>query len=210
MDDVPEINVAVIVLAAGDSTRMGRPKALLDWGGVPMVDHVLGVAAQAGCSRFHVVLGKDAAAIQEGAKLRDANVIVNQQPERGQVSSLKLALQAQDFSTDCCICWPVDVPLVTPTDVRALIAAYGQWRASLMRIFIPTHDGRRGHPMLVDIGFRQPFMELKGNESSRKVIDDNHTQVKEVPVDNPGVLADIDTPDEYRSALARSSTANDQ
>ncbi|MBK8208093.1 MAG: nucleotidyltransferase family protein [Planctomycetes bacterium] len=202
MNDLPEINAAVIVLAAGDSTRMGRPKALLDWGGVPLIDHVLSVAAQAGCSRFHVVLGKDAAAIQAGAGLREANVIVNPQPERGQVSSLKLAMQAQDFSTDCCICWPVDVPLVRPADIRALIDAYAQWRASLMRIFIPTHEGRRGHPMLVDIGFRQPFMELKGDETARKVIEDNHTQVKEVPVNNPGVLADIDTPEEYRSALA--------
>lgn len=202
MSDLPEINAAVIVLAAGDSTRMGRPKALLDWGGVPLVDHVLGVAAQAGCSRFHVVLGKDAKAIQAGARLREVNVIVNPQPELGQVSSLKLAMQAQDFSTDCCICWPVDVPLVRPADVRALIDAYAQWRASLMRIFIPTHEGRRGHPMLVDIGFRQPFMELKADQTARKVIEDNHTQVKEVPVDNPGVLADIDTPEEYRSAFA--------
>jgi CTP:molybdopterin cytidylyltransferase MocA len=56
--------------------------------------------------------------------------------------------------------------------------------------------------MLVDIGFRQPFMELPQGATARKVIDDNHTQVREVPTDNPGVLIDIDTPDEYAAALS--------
>lgn len=196
--DVPEISAAVIVLAAGDSSRMGEPKALLDWHGKPLVDHVLDTARQAGCTRFHVVLGKDAPAIRAGAQLTDANVILNDAPERGQVSSLKLAFQQQDFSTDCCICWPVDVPLVRASDVRALMDAYAGWRASLMRIFIPTFHGTRGHPMLVDIGFRQPFMELKPDQTARKVIEDNHTQVREVAVNNEGVLIDIDTPEEYR------------
>ncbi|MBX3460919.1 MAG: nucleotidyltransferase family protein [Planctomycetes bacterium] len=199
--DAPEINAAVIVLAAGDSTRMGTPKALLDWHGKPLIDHVLDTARAGGCTRLHVVLGKDAAAIRAGAQLADANVIVNLHPEQGQVSSLKLAFQQQDFSTDCCVCWPVDVPLVNPGDVRALIDAYARWRASLMRIFIPTYKGKRGHPMLVDIGFRQPFMELKAEQNARKVIEDNPTQVKEVEVSNEGVLIDIDTPDEYRAAL---------
>jgi molybdenum cofactor cytidylyltransferase len=201
--DAPEINAAVIVLAAGDSTRMGQPKALLPWNGGTLIDHVLDTAREGGCRRFHVVLGKDAAAIRAGAKLADANVIVNEHPEQGQVSSLKLGMRAQDFSTDCCIVWPVDVPLATASDVRALIDAYAKWRASLMRIFIPTHQGKRGHPMLVDIGFRQPFMELAAGETARKVIDDKADQVKEVATENDGVLIDLDTPDEYRLALGR-------
>lgn len=200
--ELPEINAAVIVLAAGDSSRMGKPKALLDWHGKPLIDHVLDTARQAGCARFHVVLGRDADAIRAGAKLADANVILNQHPEHGQVSSLKLAFAQQDFSTDCCVCWPVDVPMVRAADVRALMDAYAGWRASLMRIYIPTYKGARGHPMLVDIGFRQPFMELKPDQTARKVIEDNHTQVKEVAVDHEGVLIDIDTPEQYHAALA--------
>jgi molybdenum cofactor cytidylyltransferase len=95
------------------------------------------------------------------------------------------------------------VPLVRASDVRALIDAYAKWRASLMRTFIPTHKGKRGHPMLVDIGFRQPFMELAANETARNAIEDKADQVKEVATENGGVLVDIDTPDEYRLALAR-------
>jgi molybdenum cofactor cytidylyltransferase len=194
------INAAAIVLGAGDSTRMGTPKALLDWGGKPLIDHVLETSRAGGCTRFLVVLGKDADAIRAGAKLLDARVIVNEHPEQGQVSSLKLAMRALDFSTDCCVAWPVDVPLVNAQDVRALIDAYAKLRASLMRIFIPTHHGTRGHPMLVDIGFRQPFMDLKESETARTVIDANSTQVMEVATDNPGILRDIDTVEDYRAA----------
>lgn len=201
-DELPEITAAVIVLAAGDSTRMGRPKALLDWHGKPLIDHVLDTARAGGCTKFFVVLGRDADAIRAGAALRDATVLINPAPELGQVSSLQLAMQNLDFSTDCCIAWPVDCPLVQAADVRALIDTYARSRASLMRILMPVHKGKRGHPMLVDIGFRQPFMELPQGATARKVIDDNYTQVREVPTDNPGVLIDIDTPDEYAAALA--------
>jgi molybdenum cofactor cytidylyltransferase len=199
--NTPPITAAAIILAAGDSSRMGTPKALLDWHGRPMLEHVLDAARQGGCARLFVVLGKDADAIRAAASLEGVTVLVNEQPERGQASSIQLGMENLDFSTDCCIVWPVDCPLIEPGDVRALIETYGATRASLMRIFMPTHRGERGHPMLVDIGFRQPFMELKQGESARKVIDDNHTQVREVPTDNAGVLIDVDTPEQYEAAL---------
>lgn len=203
MAEHPEIRAAVIVLAAGDSTRMGRPKALLPWLDKRLIDHVLETARAGGCSSAHVVLGRDAAEIRERAKLADANVIVNEHPEQGQISSLKLGMSALDFSTDCCVVWPVDVPLVKPQDVRALIDAYAAMRASLMRIFIPTFEGKRGHPMLVDIGFRQPFIDLPPSQSARDVVIANLTQVQEVETDNPGVVVDVDTPGEYQAALER-------
>jgi len=202
MDDISDISAAVIVLAAGDSSRMGRPKALLDWHGKPMIEHVLATARSGGCTRSLVVLGRDAEGILAGADLGDAQVVLNPDPSLGQVSSIKLGMQHQDFSTDCCVVWPVDCPLVQAGDVRALIESYARMRTSLMRIFIPVHAGKRGHPMLVDIGFRQPFMLLGAGDTARKVIDDNHTQVQEVPTGNAGVLADIDTPQEYQAALA--------
>jgi molybdenum cofactor cytidylyltransferase len=199
----PPIVAAVIVLAAGDSTRMGEPKALLDWHGRPLIEHVLETARAGGCTKLFAILGKDADKIRKGAKLDGVTVLVNKQPEQGQVSSTRLGMENLDFSTDCCVVWPVDCPLVKAADVRALIDTYAKTRANLMRILMPVHKNQRGHPMLVDIGFRQPFMELKEGETARKVIDDNHTQVREVPTDNPGVLVDIDTPEEYRAALGQ-------
>lgn len=199
--NTPAIQAAVIVLAAGDSTRMGRPKALLDWRGRPMIEHVLDVAKQGGCSQALVVLGRDEPAIRQHAQLGGATVLVNTDPDQGQISSIKLGMLNLDFSTDCCLIWPVDCPLVQAADIRALIDAYAKWRASLMRIFMPVHQGKRGHPMLVDIGFRQPFIDLAPGLSARAVVEANATQVKEVPTDNPGVLVDVDTPEEYEAAV---------
>jgi len=203
MNEPIEITAAVIVLAAGESTRMGRPKALLDWHGKPLIEHVLQTAREGGCSKSLVVLGRDATAIMANADLGDATVLINPDPGQGQISSTRLGMQNLDFSTDCGVIWPVDCPLVQAGDVRALIESYARWRINLMRIFMPTHQGKRGHPMLVDIGFRQLFMELPAGATARKVIDDNHTQVKEVPSNNPGVLVDIDTPEEYQAALGK-------
>lgn len=203
MDDNIEITAAVIVLAAGESSRMGRPKALLDWHGKPLIEHVLATARAGGCSKSLVVLGRDSGPILANGNLGDATVLINPDPSRGQISSIRLGMENLDFSTDCCVIWPVDCPLVQAGDVRALIEIYAKWRTSLMRIFMPIHNGMRGHPMLVDIGFRQPFMDLPPGATARKVIEDNHTQVKEVPTDNPGVLVDVDTPEEYRAALGQ-------
>lgn len=197
----PPITAAVIVLAAGDSARMGSPKALLDWRGKPMLQHVLDTARAGGCSRQIVVLGRDAAAVRARVDLAGCTVLENPEPARGQLSSLQLGMQNLDFSTDCALCWPVDCPGATAADVQALIAAYARGRLRLMRIFVPVHEGRRGHPMLVDIGFRQPFMDLPAGASARKAIEDNAKQVQEVPTANAGVLADLDTPEDYQRAL---------
>ena len=200
MTDLPTVNVAAIILAAGDSERMGSPKALLDFAGKPLIERVLETAKAGGCAKFIVVLGREADAIKAGADLEGCMVLVNEDPSRGQLSSIQLGMANLDFATDCCVVWPVDCPLIEPADVEALVTEYGKLRASLMRIFLPVHNGERGHPVLIDLGFRQPFMELKPGQTARKVAEDNPTQVKEVLTENAGVLVDINTPEEYKSA----------
>ncbi len=201
MSDEHPISLAAIILSGGESTRMGKPKALLDFGGKPAIARILESARKAGISKILVVVGKHADAIQKGADLAGCTILVNENPERGQLSSIQLGMSKLDFATDAAFVWPVDCPLVKPEDLKALAQAYAKGRTSLMRIFVPCHGGHRGHPMLVDIGFRQPFMELKNGQTARAVIDANPTQVMEVSVGNTGVLLDIDTPEDYQVAV---------
>lgn len=196
----PQVTLAAIVLCAGSSSRMGRPKALLDFGGKPALTRILETARKANIHKLLVVLGRQAAEIRAGADLAGCQVLINQEPERGQLSSIQLGMSKLDFATDAALVWPVDCPLIEASDLEALRAAYVKGRRSLMRIFVPVYGGKRGHPMLVDIGFRQPFMELKAGQSARNVMEANPTQVMEVPVSHTGVLLDIDTPEEYVTA----------
>ncbi|MDC1141706.1 nucleotidyltransferase family protein [Planctomycetota bacterium] len=197
----PRIKTAVVILAAGDSTRMGSPKALLDWHGQPLLRHVLDTAKRAGCSKFVVVLGRDAELIQANVDLSGVQVVVNQNPDDGQISSLKYGLQALDYSLDCVVCWPVDCPLIQAGDINALINSYIESRHARQRIFIPTHNGDRGHPMLIDTCLRPDFLTLPKTKNARDLINGLHKFTSEVPVDSAGVLVDIDTPEQYQNAL---------
>jgi CTP:molybdopterin cytidylyltransferase MocA len=201
VSDEQPVSLAAIILSGGESTRMGKPKALLDFGRKPAITRILETARKAGISKILVVVGKHAEAIQKAADLAGCTILVNENPERGQLSSIQLGMSKLDFATDAAFVWPVDCPLVRPDDLKALAQAYTKGRTSLMRIFVPCHGGHRGHPMLVDTGFRQPFMELKNGQTARNVIEANPTQVMEVSVSNTGVLLDIDTPDDYQVAV---------
>ena len=200
-EDEPQVTLAAIILSGGESSRMGRPKALLDFGGKPAICSIIDTARKAGISKFIVVLGKHSDAIQKAADLAGCQVVINPSPEKGQVSSIQLGMSKLDFATDAAFIWPVDCPLVRAEDLKALAQAYAKGRASLLRIFLPCNGGKRGHPMLVDIGFRQPFMELKHGESARQVIDANPTQIMEVTVGNTGILLDLNTPEDYQVAV---------
>ena len=201
VSDEHPVTLAAIILSGGESARMGKPKALLDFGGKPAIARIIETARKAGITRILVVVGKHAEQIRKGADLGGCTVLVNENPERGQLSSMQLGMSKLDFATDAAFLWPVDCPLVKPEDLKTLAQAYVKGRTALMRIFLPVNGGKRGHPMLVDIGFRQPFMELKHGQNARNVIEANPTQVQEVPVNNTGVLLDIDTPEDYQVAV---------
>lgn len=188
--------VAGVVPAAGSSTRMGRPKALLDAGGRSFVSAVVGALVGGGCDPVVVVTGPDQPEVARRAQASGALVLVNREPGEGPITSLRLALAALGSSVDGVAVLPVDHPAVLPETVAALLEAFAPGDAPLV---LPSIGGERGHPALFH---RRLFPELMdpGLEGGARAVVHRHLEkARLVAVDDPGALADVDTPDAYRA-----------
>lgn len=189
-----------VVLAAGRSVRMGRPKALLDAGGETFVARAVRVLRAGGCRDVVVVVPPaDTEAIAAEAGRAGARVVVNPDAGAEQVESLRLALAALPADAAAAAILPVDCPAVRPATVAALLAAYRARRAPVVR---PVVRGTPGHPLLLD-------RRLFGNVSSpdlvegvRTVVESHSAEREDVPVDDDGALLDVDTPGDYRRFAA--------
>lgn len=199
------VRVAGIVLAAGESARMGEPKPLLDAGGRTFIECAVGLLAGGGCAPvIAVVRPEPANAEPQGriaalARAAGALVVANPEHESGQIDSLRCALVVLPADSAACAVLPVDHPLVAPGTVAALIAAFTESGAP---IIVPSYGGRRGHPTLFA---RSLFHELRHGdlaEGARTVLRAHANAVLELPVGDPGILADVDSPADYRRYFA--------
>src|SRR5258705_3738004 len=144
--------IVPIILAAGASTRMRRPKALCDFDGRTCLELVLRACRAAALGTPIVVLGFHADEVRASASSANATCVTNRRADRGQPSSLKTGLAAAPSGARAFLLYPVDFPLVTAADLERLASA---WRARRgARIVVPSHGHRRGHPVLFDMVFR--------------------------------------------------------
>lgn len=192
---------AAIILAAGASERMGYPKALLPYRGRPFLAGILDACYAAGIEKRVVVLGHYADKIMEKMDLSNAIVAVSQDLDAGPIGSIRAGLAAlAPFPVDAAVVWPVDRPHVGVATVEALLDGF---RATHQPIVVPTHGGRRGHPVLFG---RPAFAELLGapnDEGARAVVHRDPARVAEVAVDDTAVLEDFNTPKDYKKLLRR-------
>jgi CTP:molybdopterin cytidylyltransferase MocA len=191
-----------IILAAGRSSRFGRPKALLPAGATTFVGAVLSALAVGGIEEIVVVTrpGDSALASEVPRAARAARIVENPKDEAGQLSSLLAALDAVDRpGVDGVLVTLVDVPLVTAAAVRALIAAHRDGPgAAILRA---THRGRHGHPVIFT---RETFAALRAaDEGSGAKAVMRQYGVLDVEVDDPGVVEDVDTPADYVRLFGR-------
>lgn len=188
--------IAGIILAAGASSRMGRPKALLPIGHDTFVTRLARTLARAGAHPVIVVAGATADAVRAALAAADVAVmlVVNPAPERGQLSSLHTALAALDDTVEAALVCLVDAPLVTADTVGRVMAAFRQTRAPVVR---PASGQQRGHPVLFA---RALFGELRDADpaiGAKAVVRAHAAESVDVEVDDPGAFVDIDTPADY-------------
>lgn len=190
--------VAGVVLAAGGSTRFGKPKQLLDWRGQPFVRAVAQTALQAGLSPVVVVTGANAEPVE--ASVRDLNVttVRNEEWSRGQGSSLKAGLQAL-AATDVggAIFLLSDQPQVTTAVIRALVEKHAE---GLYPVVAPMVIDRRGNPVLFDRTTFPDLETVEGDTGGRAIF--HKYRVEYLPWHDEGLLLDVDTPEHYQRLIS--------
>lgn len=190
-----------VILAAGASTRMGRPKALCEFDGRTCLELAMDACRAADLGRPIVVLGYHSKEIQAKIPLDDAVVMVNDRSDRGQTSSLKVGLQALSSSAKAFLLYPVDFPLVSGHEIRQLLTALKERRSAQKKIFIPSYGLQRGHPVLFETSLREDFLKLPDESPARAVINARAQAITYVNADNANVLMDMDTPEDYARCL---------
>jgi len=188
--------IHALVLAAGESRRMGMPKPLLRFGDTTFLEQIIGVLRDSDADGTTVVLGARADAIRASVDLSHVNVVVNEDYPKGQLSSLVRGLESLPAETEAMLLCLADHPFITKGIVHGLILAFNETRRAIV---LPVFEDRRGHPALFA---RSLFGELAGapqERGARYVVAANEDRVLEVNVPDRGVLISIDTPEDYRS-----------
>ncbi len=194
--------VVGVILAAGNSSRLGRPKQLLSLGGRPVLAHTLDNAARSGLDGIVVVLGHEADAIRAAIDFAaaGARVVLNERYREGQSTSLRAGLDALPSEAGAAIFLLGDQPLIGPAILDAILAAY---RRTGRPIVMPAYDGRRGNPALFARPLWPELARVVGDQGARGVLRAHADDVLEVPVAGSHYTADLDTVEDYERLRAR-------
>ena len=190
------MSVTGLILAAGESRRMGSPKPLLDFGGRNFLDTLLALFTPR-CAEVIVVLGAHAERVQRETAL-PARFVVNHAYQLGMITSLQAGLRAMDPASEGVLLTLVDHPAVAPATLDALLAE----PRPLVRV--PRRGDQRGHPIWFAASLAAEFLALGPEQAARDVIRAHAVESEFLDVDNdPGILADIDSPQDYARLLGQ-------
>jgi len=186
--------VDAIILAAGLSTRMERPKPLLEIGSETFLGRAIRVLKEGGCRHVIALLnGQEAEAIRV-AEAAGATVVLNEDSASEQLDSVRLGLRALPSDWVAVAVLPVDVPLVSVQTISLLVEAV---REQLAPILLPFHNSVAGHPVVLTRSAAAELLERDWGEGIRSLIMTHARDLREVRVTDPGILIDVDTPEDY-------------
>ncbi|HEY4692585.1 MAG TPA: nucleotidyltransferase family protein [Bellilinea sp.] len=193
--------VAAIVLAAGASRRMGRSKMTLPFRGKTVLGTILTTLNQAEVDPLIVVIGGAKEKVEAALAELPMNVIRAYNPEfehTEMLDSLKIGIEALPADVEAFLIVLGDQPQMQPGTVKAILAEY---RTGGHELIIPSYEMRRGHPWLVGKAFWPALTSLSGDQTMRDFLRLQQDRIHYLVVDTPSILQDMDTPEDYQSAL---------
>lgn len=187
-----------IVLAAGESTRMKVQKLLLPYQGKTMIEKVIANVTYSGVDNTLVVVGSNKNEILKVIDLLPVSHCYNDNYKQGMLSSVKCGFRSLPGTFEAALVFLGDQPMIPSEAVNIVIQAY---RQSNKGIVIPVYQKKRGHPLLIDMKYREEIEKLEEQEGLRGLACKFPEDVLEVEVNLPGILRDIDTREEYLNAI---------
>jgi len=190
--------ICAVVLAAGESKRMGVPKLLLPYRQTTIIETVLAGVTASRVDATLVVLGSGRRPIREKIRRFPVSVAVNTRFREGMLSSIQKGIASLPDRPGAALIVLGDQPDISPPVIDALVKA---WEEGQKGIVVPVFSGRRGHPLLLDLKYRREVEDLTPETGLRGLLQAHPDDVLEVGLSDARILVDIDTPEDYRKAL---------
>ena len=194
--------ISAILLAAGESKRMGQPKQLMEWQGKTLLQHSLESLINSAANEIILVLGHEADRIRETLPALPIKIVINPDYKQGMASSLGKGLLAMDPGSEAFLVLLADQPGIGPEIINTLIRTFQQAdpKPGIVR---PVYRGQRGHPVLIGVRYLREALQLQGDVGARRILINHPEDILEIDVDQDAVLKDIDTPEEYQRYTKR-------
>src|SRR5450755_744921 len=180
--------LAAVILSGGSSQRMGSPKALLPYQGRPFLEHLLEVTLHPKIAARRVVLGAHAELIADAVRLAPDEVVINDEWENGQLSSIQAGLRSLPAGTDGIILCLIDHPLISAALIDDLIGRFysGGTEAARPPIVLPVYQGKRGHPVIFSAGVYGKLLAAPIDQGARSVVWEHSGEIAEVITSEQG------------------------
>ncbi len=190
--------ISALILAAGESKRMGQPKMLLAWGSATVLERVIGVVRSAGIEDVEVVTGAARVEIEAVCGGQSARATFNPAYASDEMlGSLQAGLRAMPAESDAALITLGDQPQIEASTVQRIVSEYGKSKEPLI---VPSYQRRRGHPWILGRTLWPEILEMRAPDSPREFLNRHASGIHYVEIDSASILQDLDTPEDYRKA----------
>jgi molybdenum cofactor cytidylyltransferase len=186
--------LAAVILSGGASSRMGSPKALLPYQGRPFLEHLLDITRHPSIGVRRVVLGAHAEPIAKAVHLSADEIVINEDWNAGQLSSIHAALRSLPEGTEGMLLCLIDHPLVSAALVQELMERF---LATRKLIVVPVYEGRRGHPVIFSSALYGELLRAPLGIGARAVVWAHAADVEELRTNEEGCILNLNDPDAF-------------